>query len=139
MQQIAALRQQYLDWMDDDFNTGGGVGVLFDLMRLLNKFVDDHKLENPANAKSPQTAVLQQGVRTLREIAQTLGLFRAPAEKAGGGDDALVSKLVELLIAIRAEARQKKDFATGDRVRNGLKEIGIVLEDRPTGTEWTRA
>jgi len=73
----------------------------------------------------------------LREMALTLGLFRQPPPaKQAGGDDALVGKLVELFIALRAESRKKKDFATADRVRNGLAELGVVLEDRPGGTVW---
>jgi cysteinyl-tRNA synthetase len=47
--------------------------------------------------------------------------------------------LVELLIELRAAARKNKDFATGDRIRNRLTEIGITLEDRPGGTEWHRS
>ena len=44
---------------------------------------------------------------------------------------------MKLLIDLRAEARKKKDFATADRIRNGLAEIGVTLEDRAGGTEWS--
>ena len=67
----------------------------------------------------------------LRELTATLGLFRkAPEEKAPGGDD-LTGKLMTLLIELRAEARKKKDFATADRIRITLGEIGVALEDPP--------
>ena len=45
--------------------------------------------------------------------------------------------LMDLLIAIRADARKNKDFATADRIRNSLAEINVTLEDRPGGTEWS--
>jgi cysteinyl-tRNA synthetase len=54
------------------------------------------------------------------------------------GTDELANKLMKLLIDLRNEARKKKDFATADRIRDTLGEIGIALEDRPGGTEWTR-
>jgi len=50
----------------------------------------------------------------------------------------LVAKLMELVIEIRANARKSKDFATADLVRNKLTEAGIVLEDRPDGTGWSK-
>ena len=73
----------------------------------------------------------------MRELSALFGIFREPPKKTGG-DDALVGKLMELLIALRAEARLKKDFATADRIRNGLTEIGVTLEDRKGETGWRR-
>jgi cysteinyl-tRNA synthetase len=67
-----------------------------------------------------------------------LGLFRStPARRGSSGGDSLVPKLMQLLIELRADARGKKDFATGDKIRNSLAEMGITLEDRKGGpTEW---
>ena len=133
---IAECRTRFLEAMDDDFNTGGAVADLFELVRTLNKFVDQHKLE-AAKPDAGQLAVLRQGATTLRELGATLGLFRkAPAAPTGGNDE-LTGKLMELLIELRAAARKNKDFATADRIRDALSEIGIALEDRPGGTEWT--
>jgi cysteinyl-tRNA synthetase len=126
--------------MDDDFNTGGAVGDLFELVRSLNKFADDEKLE--AGKPTPaQLATLRQGAATLRELGATLGLFRAaaarPTAEAAGAGNELVERLMALVIELRAGARGKKDFATADRIRQVLTEAGITLEDRPGGTEWT--
>jgi cysteinyl-tRNA synthetase len=138
--QVADARRRFLEAMDDDFNTGGAVGDLFELVRSLNKFADDEKLE--AGKPTPaQLATLRQGAATLRELGATLGLFRAaaarPTAEAAGAGNELVERLMALVIELRAGARGKKDFATADRIRQVLTEAGITLEDRPGGTEWT--
>jgi cysteinyl-tRNA synthetase len=134
---VAEHRNRFLEAMDDDFNTGGGIGSLFDLVRALNKFIEDEKLEQPGKQTPDKLDELRRGATTLRELAGTLGLFRKPQEEKAAGGDQLADKLMKLLIDLRAEARKKKDFATADRIRNTLGEIGVVLEDRPTGTEWS--
>ena len=134
---VGEIRNRFVEAMDDDFNTGGGIGSLFDLVRVLNKFVDDEKLENAGKSSTEKVAELHRGSVVLRELGATLGLFRQPPkEKAPGGDD-LAGKLMKLLIELRANARKKKDFATADQIRNTLTEIGVTLEDRPGGTEWS--
>jgi len=135
---VAEHRERFLEAMDDDFNTGGAVGVLFDLVRRLNKFVDDEKLEEGAKRDSAKLAALEQGAKTLRELAATLGLFRKPPQaEPAAGSDALLGQLIALLIEIRADARKAKNFAAADKIRNRLAELGVTLEDRPGGTEWT--
>jgi cysteinyl-tRNA synthetase len=137
--EAAAIRQRFQEAMDDDFNTGVGVAALFDLVRVLNKYADAEKLEQ-ANPEAPKLAVLKLGTACFRELSGTLGLFLKPVEtKTIGIDDGLVGQLMQLLIDVRANARKNKDFATADTVRKRLGEIGIVLEDRPGGTEWTRS
>jgi cysteinyl-tRNA synthetase len=60
-----------------------------------------------------------------------------PSSESGDSDDR-VSGVMKLLIQLRADSRAAKDFATGDAIRNGLTAIGITLEDRAGGTEWTK-
>jgi len=66
-----------------------------------------------------------------------LGLFREPLQETSSGNDELIGKLLDLLVEVRTQARKSKDFATADRIRNSLAELGVVLEDRPGGTEWS--
>ena len=123
--------------MDDDFNTGGAVAVLFDVCRLCNRFIDAEKLE--ANKETAKLDELQRATTIFRELAKILGLFREPPQQAASGvDDGLVDGLMQLVIDIRAAARKNKDFATADKIRDTLKELGLVLEDRPDGTGWSR-
>jgi cysteinyl-tRNA synthetase len=138
LREISAIRDRFLEAMDDDFNTGVGVASLFDLVRALNKYADVGKMEHTEPSTASLT-VLKQGTATLRELAATLGLFLKPVEaRANSGDDGLVNQLMQLLIEVRASARKNKDFATADTIRKRLAEYGIALEDRPGGTEWTR-
>ena len=140
LQQVVEHRRQFLEKMDDDFNSGGAVGDLYELVRTLNKFVDDAKLEVVGKADPAAIPLLRRGVLTFRELSGTLGLFLKPVEAPGAAaaDDGLVQKLMALVIDIRAAARKNKDFATSDKIRAALSDAGIVLEDRSGGTEWTR-
>jgi cysteinyl-tRNA synthetase len=132
--EIRRRRAAFLEKMDDDFNTGAAVSELFELVRALNKHVDEQDLE--AAAENAAADGLRQGVRTLRELTNILGLFRQPQQGGGGRDDELVAKLMDLLIDVRATARQKKDFQTADKIRDELAAMGITLEDRKGGTGW---
>ncbi len=136
--QIADYRTKFLEAMDDDFNTGAAVATLFDLLRALNKFIDDNKLETLSDKSSMAFGPLLHGAAVLRELGLTLGLFREPpAEKVPSGSDELTGKLMALLIELRTNAKKAKDFAAADLIRNRLKDLGIALEDRPDGTEWS--
>jgi cysteinyl-tRNA synthetase len=134
--EVARRRAAYLAKMDDDFNTGAAIGDLFELLRDLNKFIDQHNLEDSAARSEPALATLRRGTATLRELTALLGMFLRPPQTRQGASDELGGKLMGLLIALRAEARQKKDFQTADRIRVGLGELGITLEDRKDGTLW---
>jgi cysteinyl-tRNA synthetase len=134
--EVKALREKFLAAMDDDFNTAIAIASLFDYVRVVNKFIDQHALE--AKKPAAELATLDAMMLTLRELTGVLGLFLEPPQKAGGADEGLVAKLMELVIEIRANARKSKDFATADLVRNKLTEAGIVLEDRPDGTGWSK-
>ena len=135
--ELTALRQRYLDAMDDDFNTGGAVGVLFDLRKSLNTFITDHKLDTAAGDKSRLPA-LTAGMRVLKELSSILGVFRDARKKEATADDGLLDGLMQLVIQIRADARQNKNFAVADLIRNKLNELKITLEDRTDRTLWRK-
>lgn len=110
--------------LDDDFNTPEAMAVLFDLSAEANR-------SNDAKAAGE-----------LRALAGVLGLLeRSPDDflkgraQLGELDDAAI----EALIAQRVAAKQARDFATADRVREELKQQGVILEDSAAGTSWRRA
>jgi len=135
--ETARQRGIFLDHMDDDFNTGGAIGVLFEMLTTLNRFADAKQLEM-GKADAVALADFRRGVVVLRELTRILGLFlRAPVTKKAGQDD-LADGLMQLLIDLRAEARQTKNFAMADQIRKRLAELKVTLEDRPGGTVWRR-
>jgi cysteinyl-tRNA synthetase len=74
---------------------------------------------------------------TLKELANILGIFRQPPAPPGVGSDDLLDKVMPLVIELRATARKNKNFAVADKIRDALGPIGITLEDRAGGTEWS--
>ncbi len=148
MSDLGALRERFFAYMDDDFNTGGAVGVLFELVSALNRFADVHQLEDRA-AKPDAKSDFRKGSYALRELTFILGLFLSPPqEKSLGGGNELVSGLMQLLLDLRNNLRgiakeaakdnplKKPLFDQTDLIRKRLGELGVTLEDRPGGTTW---
>ncbi len=113
--------------MDDDFNAPKAVAALQELTRDVNTLLNGGTVVG--------RATLDAIVGTYQTLAgDVLGLI--PAQDAASGDGQREAGLVELLISLRADARKKKDFATSDRIRDELKALGVILEDRADGTVW---
>jgi cysteinyl-tRNA synthetase len=117
----------FMEKMDDDFNAPAAVAVLQELTRQVNVLVN----EQGTQTRGTLTAVDQ----LYRELGGTiLGIIPDQAESSANAERE--DGLVRLLIQLRAEARNKKDWATADTIRNQLKALGVVLEDRADGTIW---
>lgn len=140
VQEVVSLRDKYLAAMDDDFNTGLATSVLFDLLRTANRHIDQHKLSSAADAKSPAVTALNLVATVLRELTAVLGLFRKPVSGAAGGEEAqkMLDDVMSLVIELRKDARARKDFATGDQIRDRLSQLGIALLDTKEGTSWEK-
>jgi cysteinyl-tRNA synthetase len=134
---VLNFKMKFLEMMDDDFNTAGAIAVLHELAGETNAFIERHNVE--LNKHPDLVQAVAAAAQSLRKLGLVLGLFRAPlAARAAGKDAGLVDQLMALLIRLRADARAAKNFAIADGVRNGLKEIGVTLEDRPDGTVWRK-
>jgi cysteinyl-tRNA synthetase len=116
----ATARERFIEAMDDDLNAPRAIAVLHELAHEINRARDEGR-----------PAAEAQG--TLLELADVLGLTLAEPEA-----DMSAAPFIELLISLRGELRQAKQYELGDRVRSGLAEIGIALEDTPQGTVWRR-
>jgi cysteinyl-tRNA synthetase len=137
LNEVSRLRSTFLECMSDDFNTGGAIGALYELLTTLNRFADARQLEGTGRTEAA-LADFERGVLVLRELGQILGLFHQQQESGGGASDELVNSLMQLLIDLRAEARKAKNFAMADQIRQRLGQLGVTLEDRPGGTGWRR-
>jgi cysteinyl-tRNA synthetase len=132
------LPKAFEDAMDDDFNTAFAIGLIYDVVRDVNKFLAeaDQKREDAA------CLILSAAAKAFENVGQTLGLFtRDPDEWFKEGRLAenrvtLSVERIEELIHLRNEARARKDWGEADRVRKILDDGGVALYDRADGTVW---
>ncbi|MEJ5259340.1 MAG: cysteine--tRNA ligase [Anaerohalosphaeraceae bacterium] len=131
LEQIRRLEKKFFEAMDDDLNTSIALSVLFELVRAVNALADK------TNVSAASWQALQDAFVRLGE--QILGLRFEEPVSGGGADEELLDFLIGQLIAQRAQARARKDFAESDRIRDQLARFGIILEDKPGGvTTWRR-
>ena len=129
MEKLKATKAAFLEAMDDDFNTAGAVGVLFDLTRTVNTLL------RSGQTIHPQTWVAIDALYT--ELGgDILGIVPETFEEAEQGD--LEESLMDLLIDVREELRKARQWALSDTIRERLSGIGVVLEDGAEGTVWNR-
>jgi cysteinyl-tRNA synthetase len=137
---IDTLKSSFEAAMDDDFNTALAVGITFDLAREVNSAVQQLG-DTLARADREN---LQKAMDLFKVFNEVLGVFKVDGngsiiiESASEEGSGFAEKLLNLIIEVRQEARQKKDWGTSDRIRDGLKELGIVLEDTPQGVRWKK-
>jgi len=116
----APYRERFLEAMDEDLNTPKALGSLFELAREVNRARDEGRPIEKAQAALIDLAALLGLTLTEREV----GLAAAP--------------FIELLVRTRDDLRTAKQFELADRIRSGLGELGITLEDTAQGTLWRR-
>ena len=118
-------RANFVASMDDDLNTAGGIAAIFELVRAINT-------AREAGVSGPFFDAAQN---TVRELAGVLGLTLSKGTTAPATDVA-AKPFIDLLIEIRADLRVAKQWALSDKVRDRLKEMGVLLEDSKEGTTW---
>ncbi|GAC1466951.1 MAG: cysteine--tRNA ligase [Isosphaeraceae bacterium] len=131
--ELSGIRDRFLSAMDDDFNTGGAIGELFEMIRALNRTANGLSTSDSAGIET-----YRRGMVLLKELTQILGLFRENQDKGKARlDEGLTGGLIDLLVELRTQARREKNYKLGDEIRQRLGKLGVVLEDRPEGTGWT--
>jgi cysteinyl-tRNA synthetase len=122
---LGCYRDRFMAAMDDDFNTADAVSVLFELAREANSAVSP--------SSEPSRAAARAFLSLFDELSDVLGI---PFGKDEAGDpDAEIAGKIEA----RQAARKAKNWAEADRIRDELKDRGILLEDTPQGVRWKRA
>jgi len=133
MNPVQIYRDKFKEAMDDDLNTAKALGVVFDLVRILNKSAAAGNLEETT-----------AGYAVLKMLGEELGLWqREPGEFFAAlgvvRQVALSQQDIEKMIGARAEARAARNWAEADRLRDELLGKGVILEDKAGSTIWKYA
>lgn len=127
------------DAVSDDFNTALAISYMFELSRDVNAYYNDY-VAGKISPRGADAFIILRVREIFMEMANIIGIFEnIPAEEEDTSENAaLVEKLMEIIISIRQDARSKKDWATADKIRDELKNAGIVLEDGAQKISWKR-
>ena len=117
----------FVEAMDDDFNSAQAFAVVHDLVRTGNK-----RLEGTQRGDAGERGALVSLAAAFLEITSVLG-FYFPRDEVGSE---LVGSLVQYLLELREEARRDREFDRADRIRARLGELGVAVEDTPSGPRW---
>lgn len=115
-------KEKFIEAMDDDFNTADAIAALFDMVREFNVNINENSSRK----------VITKTIELLLELGKALGFFG----KFKQGE--LLDEEIQRKIEERQQARRARNFALADKIRDELKEKGIILEDTPAGVRWKR-
>ena len=121
-EQMEKTRSGFKESMDDDFNSAGALGHMFDLVRSINQARD-------ASATETELAEAQ---KTLETLGGVLGL----SLRTDSGDETGAGPFIDLLLEVRKDLRNEKLWSLSDKVRDELKDLGVLVEDTKDGTSW---
>jgi cysteinyl-tRNA synthetase len=137
---LQLLRAQFLEAMEDDFNTARTIGYLFDTVRQANNYLELTKKGAPSPEK---VAIIRTVGEIMGEIGEVLGLFqedpdayfRLDREREAAKRGLDVAE-IERLLANRNMARAQKEWTKADQIRIDMAAQGVTLKDGPAGTTW---
>lgn len=113
-------RKKFVEVMDDDFNTADGISVIFELVKFVNVEISEESSKEK----------ITLGYQLLKELCDVLGILSKNKE--------MIDEEIEELIEKRQQARKDKDYSLADKIRDELKEKGIILEDTSGGVKWKK-
>jgi cysteinyl-tRNA synthetase len=122
---LQLTRKEFLEAMDDDLDTPRAIAVLHDFATLFFKYCQEKREINRKLA--------EEVLSTFKELGSILGILQKDIVKLS---DRKIVELIELIVDVRSKLRLKKEYALADEIRERLRNMGIVLEDTPSGTRW---
>ncbi len=125
--QVDTLKEKVYEALNDDLNSPVAIAVLFDWVRQINLLAEGKETITDADLQA-----LKSFFRTI--LFDVLGLV--DEHSAGSKHAELTGKLIEMLLNMRLEAKQRKDFATSDKIRDELAKLGVIVRDRKDGFDW---
>ncbi|MGV1098756.1 cysteine--tRNA ligase [Thiovibrio sp. JS02] len=138
-QKIEGLKKRFLAAMDNDFNSAQGLGHIFEVVKILNKI----RQHLPAKTAGADLALLKNAAATIKELAASLGLLAEdPVTHMRNEQEKILQTLtitpadIEQLIRERTAAREEKNWARADEIRDQLLARGIEIKDSSGGTTW---
>jgi cysteinyl-tRNA synthetase len=126
---LAKAKESFRTALESDLNTAAALAALFDLVKSGNAAID-------AGRMSAEDARLVRS--TIDEFDRVLGVISLRRNEDARPPDSIPVDEIERMIEARKAARQRRDFAEGDRIRQALADQGILLEDGPSGTRWKK-
>jgi len=127
---LSSYKKNFIEAMYDDFNAPLAVGVLFDLSRETNQKLNSEKRLNLDTLQQIDLLFSELGGKILGIIPEKLSSATSDAK--------MEFNLIELFLSIRTEVRKQKLWALSDLIRDGLKSIGFLVEDKKEGTSWRK-
>ena len=131
LEAIRSMRNGFEEAMDADFNTARAIGEIFKFISEVNLTLARMGENFPDTTK----AVLGRGYSSLKEICEVLGIYSELTD-SGNGSTELLDQLMNLIIEVRQTARQRKDWATADKIRDRLNQLNIELQDTRHDVTW---
>jgi cysteinyl-tRNA synthetase len=131
---VVEMRNDFIEAMRDDFNTALAISYMFALGKEINIY---HKEITEAGAK-PDGKLVAMMNALFAEMCSIIGVLENTAVAPAEAGDNKEAELIEMVIALRQEARAAKNYAQADALRNQLTAMGIILEDTPQGVKWKK-
>lgn len=132
--EMLQLREKFMEAMRDDFNTALAISYMFELAKKVNTY------KNEIGEGKPDGKLIDMMTGIFKEMCGIIGILEDNAEEKKADAPVAAGKekeLIEMLIAMRQEARKSKNFALADKLRDDLAARGIVLQDTPDGVKWS--